>query len=399
MPPTPRVDDRYRELATLNAIATALNGSVGLSASLGAALSLVAELLHLQAGWVWLLDEATGKPYLAAAQNLPSALADHPEWMHGSCYCLRAFRKGELAGAANVFTCSRLKWLSEGTAGLRFHASIPLYARGRELGVMNVASTEWRELSDDELRLLHTIGDMVGVAVERSRLYERSVAIGATEERLRLAREIHDTLAQGLAATALHLETAEALLESGAEPERVRGAVRQALELTRKNLEDTRRSVLDLRPAPLQGRTLAEALGELRAGSPGHVEFHAVGGTRALPARIEVGLYRVAQEAISNALRHAEAQAVHVHLTEEPNRIRLVVKDDGRGFERVGAGRVEDGDGGPGAAGVCNPGVRPRSGGFGLIGVGERVSLLGGEFRIQSTPGVGTRIEVVVPLT
>src|SRR5690606_13742681 len=70
MPPTPRVDDRYRELATLNAIATALNGSVGLSASLGAALSLVAELLHLQAGWVGRLDEATGTRYRAAAQNL-----------------------------------------------------------------------------------------------------------------------------------------------------------------------------------------------------------------------------------------------------------------------------------------------------------------------------------------
>ena len=227
-PPSPRPSDappaaptRERELTILHAIADALNASVDLNASLGAALSQVAALFGLDTGWVFLLDEATGEPYLAAAQNLPPGLVRHPARMTGSCYCLDTFRQGDLNGAANIntVTCSRLKWLAgEGTAGLRFHASIPLYAYGRKLGVMNVASTEWRRLSADDLRLLHTVGDMLGIAVDRAELYARSAESGAVEERNRLAREIHDTIAQGLAATALHLETADALAESGAAP-------------------------------------------------------------------------------------------------------------------------------------------------------------------------------------
>jgi two-component system NarL family sensor kinase len=291
-----------------------------------------------------------------------------------------AFCKGNLSGAANVVTCSRLKWLSEGTEGLRYHASIPLYARGKKLGVMNVASPEWRQLSAEDLRLLHIIGDMLGIAIERARLFARSLESGAAEERNRLAREIHDTLAQGLSATVLHLDAAEALLEAGADLERIKAAVHRALQTTRENLEEARRSVLDLRAAPLEGRTLAEALEELCAelrDAPGpEVRFTAVGGTRPLPPRVEVGLYRIAQEALSNALRHAGAETVTMDLVAEPDRIALAVEDDGRGF-RVG---------------------EMPEGRFGLIGMRERVRLLDGDLRVESAPGAGTRVAAVVPL-
>ncbi len=101
---------------------------------------------------------------------------------------------------SNVVTCSRLKNLVDGTDGLRYHASIPLYAHGKQLGVLNVASTDWRELSQEDLQLLYTVGDLLGIAVERARLFARSAHLGALEERNRLARELHDTLAQGLTA-------------------------------------------------------------------------------------------------------------------------------------------------------------------------------------------------------
>ena len=103
---------------------------------------------------------------------------------------------------------------------------------------MNLASPEWRKLSPDDLRLLHTVGDMLGVAIDRARLYARSIETGAVEERNRLAREIHDTVAQGLAATAMQLDTADALLQSGAAKARVRAALGEALRLTRGNLEE-----------------------------------------------------------------------------------------------------------------------------------------------------------------
>lgn len=372
---------RNRELSILNAIAGALNRSVDLDEALRTTLAQVADLLDLQTGWIWLLHEETGESYLAAAQNLPPALAHNPATMEGSCYCLDTYRMGDLAGAANVnvVTCSRLKWLVEGTDGLRYHASIPLYAQAKKLGVLNVASPNWRELSPDDLRLLHTVGDLLSIAIERARLFARSVQIGAVEERNRLAREIHDTLAQGLTAIALQLESADALLEAGADPARVRQAVKKALELTRINLEEARRSVLDLRAAPLEGRTLAQALATLAAGMGAHfpVRFETTGGSHPLPARIETGLYRIVQEALTNIIRHAAAHNITVSLVITPDQVRCTIEDDGCGFD---------------------PSIIPPAH-YGLVGVNERARLLGGSLNLQTAPGEGTRLEVVVPLS
>src|SRR3712207_9473330 len=111
---------------------------------------------------------------------------------------------------------------------------------------MNVASPDWRSLSPEELQLLYTIGDLLSIAVERARLFSRSAGLGAAEERNRLAREIHDTLAQGLTATALPLEPADALLDAGSGGQEARGTPRRAPSLNRPNLERARPSVLDL---------------------------------------------------------------------------------------------------------------------------------------------------------
>jgi two-component system NarL family sensor kinase len=301
--------------------------------------------------------------------------------MEGTCHCLDTYLEGDLSGAANVniVTCSRLGWLANrGTAGLRYHASIPLYAHGRKLGVLNVASTDWRELSPDDLRLLYTVGDLLSIAIERARLFADSVRLGAAEERNRLAREIHDTLAQGLAAIALRLETADALLEAAASPDQVGKVVRQALGLARANLEEARRSVLDLRAAPLEGRSLADALAALAAEwtTEHRLPVRFEGSSGGLPARVEVGLYRIAQEALNNVLRHAGAGRAIVRLESSLERVRLTVEDDGRGFDpgQVAAGR------------------------YGLVGLNERAKLLGGVFRLESSPGAGTRIEVEIPL-
>ncbi|MFZ0547903.1 MAG: GAF domain-containing sensor histidine kinase [Candidatus Promineifilaceae bacterium] len=371
---------RNRELSILNTIAEALNRSVDLDEALQATLAQVAELLDLQTGWIWLLREGTGDSYLAAAKDLPPALANNPIRMEGSCYCLDTYRADDLEGAANVnvVTCSRLKSLVDGTDGLRYHASIPLYAGEEKLGVLNVASPDWRELSDGDLRLLHTVGDMLSIAVERARLFGKSARLGALEERNRLAREIHDTLAQGLTAVALQLESADVILESGRGSDRARRTVQQALALTRANLEEARRSVLDLRAAPLEGRTLEEALAILarKQASLGgfKVHFEAVGG-RPLEVRAEVGLYRIAQEALSNIVQHAQAAHVYLQLSGSTEAVTMIVEDDGQGFDPAEM-------------------VKNR---YGLIGMNERVSLLGGQLHIESGPGAGTRLVVTIP--
>src|SRR5918997_330555 len=234
------------ELSVLNTIARELNRSVNLSEALEFTLSQVAELLDVRTGWIWLLGEdSSSEPYLAASQNLPPALAKDPRRMDGAgyCYCLDTYKKGDLSGAANVNgrTCSRLRGLGDGTDGLRYHASIPLYAQEKKLGVMNVASPKWRSLSAEDLQLLYTVGDLLSIAVERARLFARSAQLGALEERNRLAREIHDTLAQGLTAAALQLESAEVLLDAGSNAaQEVRKPLHRALSLTRSNLEEAR---------------------------------------------------------------------------------------------------------------------------------------------------------------
>src|SRR5204862_2653903 len=160
-----------------------------------------------------------------------------------------------------------------------------------------------------------TIAYQVGIAVERARLADESTRLARAEERTRIAREIHDTLAQGLTAIGLDIEGALRHLEDS--PERARERLGRALTTTRESLEEARRSVLDLRAAPLAGRPLAEALAALGRAftSARGVRVHvAASGDVRLPLRAEAELYRVAPAALANARQHAHATEVEAAL-------------------------------------------------------------------------------------
>jgi two-component system NarL family sensor kinase len=285
-----------------------------------------------------------------------------------------------MAGAENisVITCSRLKDVIEDAEGLRFHSTIPLYANDKKLGLLNVASTEWQELSEDDLRILHTIGDFLSIAIERARLFEQSAQLGMIEERNRLAREMHDTLAQGLTAIALQIEAIDVSLEARDDLKDIRDLVKKALALTRSNLEDARRSVLDLRAAPLEGQSLVDALATLVEEYDQRFDFDVVytaRESRSLAPYIEVGLYRIAQEALTNVARHADARHVTLAIRMTPDAVHLWIEDDGCGF---------DSD-------------LPLEGRYGLVGINERARIMGGEMKLFSSSKEGTRVEVVVP--
>lgn len=378
------------ELTTLTALAQALSKATGLGDSLDAALATVAEMLGLETGWVFLIDE-TGEPRLAAARALPPALRESPETMRGDCYCLSTFRAGDLRGAANVnvVRCSRLGDIvgassTADTASLRCHASVPLAVGERRLGMLNVASRDWRVLSDDELNLLTTAGALVSLTIERARLEAAGALAVAAEERNRLAREIHDTLAQGLAALTMQLEVADTLADARRD-EPMREVVARALALARSTLDEARHSVLGLRAAPLDGRTLAQALEELAAEARGalggsldvsvaYEEIDSDGGD--VPAAVKVGLYRIAQQALANIARHAGVDKATVHVSLERDSVRMRIEDDGMGF---------------------HPASVPP-GRFGLVGMNERARLLGGTLTVESWPGGGTAVDLEVPL-
>lgn len=379
--------DPYLALQVVNAVAETLADADDTRQALEQTLSLIAERLDLHTGWVWLLDADTGRYYNAAAHDLPPYLQE-PVHMTGElCWCLEAFAAGRLDPRnIGILQCSRLREASmrgcaEAARGLHAHASIPLYFRDRPLGVLNVAAPEGRDLMPEELGLLSAIAAQVGVALERARLSEEQARLVRAEERTRLAREIHDTLAQGLTGIGLHLEGALNRLET--DPARARERVERALTLTREALEEARRSVLHLRAAPLDGRSLPDALSALLR------DFTADTGIRArsqigagipvLPPRMEGELYRILQEALANVRTHATgATEVTVSLDSTVDTIRLIIVDNGPGF----------------------PTGRPtvREGGQGISGMRERIRALGGTLRLQGRTRQGVRITAIVPL-
>jgi two-component system NarL family sensor kinase len=368
-------------LRVLKEVAEALNSAPTEQRAVGEALRRVADLLGVETGWVWLRDPESGRFYSAADQNLPPFLQEPVRMTGRSCWCLELFRAGRLtARNIDVLECSRLAPALEArqpalTAGLSCHASVPLYAGDRPLGVMNLAMRGWRRLTRQELDLLTTIADQVGVAIERARFSERSVGAARAEERARIARDLHDTLAQGLTAVALQIEAGLAQL---GDREPAEAPLRRALEVARSSLDDARRSLGALRPAALEGRSLPEALRALARGFTAdtgvrvRVESAGVG---ALPAEVESELFRIAGEALANVGKHARAREAWVQLDAARGRVRLVVGDAGSGFRLRGA----------------------RRRGLGLAGIEDRARLLGGRATVRSAPGRGTVVTVTVP--
>jgi len=204
------------------------------------------------------------------------------------------------------------------------------------------------------------------------------------EERTRLAREIHDTLAQQLTGIVLELEAADTLLNRGSE-RRARSSVERARELARGALQEARSSVWNLRPAPLSATGLVAAIGheveawEERTGIPARFKARAVPLHPPLSPTAEVALLRIGQEALSNAARHGKPEHVDVELRAHAKELILSVRDDGVGFDPAASAPRED----------C----------FGLDGMAERARNAGGSLTVVSAPGHGTTVTTRLPFT
>ncbi|HEU5300082.1 MAG TPA: GAF domain-containing sensor histidine kinase [bacterium] len=383
--PASREDPHIRELRILGAIAEALNSSPDVQQALQRTLGLVADLLGLRTGWIWLVDPETGQFYNAAVRQLPPYLQAPVRMTGHPCTCIIEFSEGSLTPKnIDMVECSRLRpavlrRATRQTRGLASHASIPLYFQDKALGILNLTAPAWRRLTDEELHLLSTIAYQVGIAIERARLADESTQLARTEERARLAREIHDTLAQGLTAIALHVESA--LHHLTGDPARARQRLERALQTARESLEEARHSVLDLRGGPPAGKPLPAALRALARAFISETGIRVQVASdlpHALPLRVEAELFRIAQEALANVQRHASATEAAISLRLRGGRVRLAIGDNGRGFD-------------PRAV----PADRQ-----GLVGMRERAELLGGTLRVTSrrrTPS-GTTVTAVIPL-
>jgi PAS domain S-box-containing protein len=201
--------------------------------------------------------------------------------------------------------------------------------------------------------------------------------LATLEERNRVAREIHDTLAQGFTGVVLQLEAAEQAL--GELSEAVSAHLASAKSLARESLQEARRSVWDLRPQALAAGSLEKALGvevERFCSNGRHGSLRVRGASRPVPPSVEDGMLRICQESLTNVNRHAAATNVWVELRYEREDLLLSIRDDGVGFD---------------------PEAAAQNGGFGLRGMQERLALMGGQLSISSRPGEGTTIEAHVP--
>jgi len=201
------------------------------------------------------------------------------------------------------------------------------------------------------------------------------------DERTRIARELHDTLLQGFTGVGLNLVAVTNRMEG---PPAIVAALRDVIALAQRTLENARRAIWDLRPAPSAGgdfvATLQAAAEEGVRGTDVGLEFTVAGSVRPTDPDVETVIFRVTQEAIANVVKHAAARTVRVALAYEPTRIRLVVTDDGRGF-------------------VVDPDFRAYAGHLGLLGMQERASRAHATLAVRSSPGHGTEIVLLVAYT
>jgi PAS domain S-box-containing protein len=266
-------------------------------------------------------------------------------------------------------------------AGIQSILIVPFLLEGKLVGAFSVRSQDRRQFRSEEIELVQGLAQQATLALQITRLAEQGKRVAVLEERNRMAREIHDTLSQGFTGIIVQLEAAEDALEVDTDDvEGIRRHITNARTLARESLAEARRSVWELRSRALVHGHLPDALfhevTRITAGTGLQGDFQLHGAPRALPAAIEEHLLRIGQEALTNVLRHAQAQTVRVALTFSPYQVLMCVEDDGHGA----------------------PTFQSNERGFGLVSMQERAERLGGSLVFSSEPGQGAKLIVMVPL-
>jgi signal transduction histidine kinase len=372
-----QVMNRTKELAALNAIAATVSRSLHLDEVLNGALDKTLHVMEIEAGGIYLLDEEAGVLTVAAERGFsPEFVAGIDRLKVGEGFSGRVAQSGQPLLVRNISTDPRLTRMVVRHAGLRSAAIVPLSSKGKVLGTMFAITRGYREFTDQDIQLLTSIGDQIGVAVENARLYEQAQQVAVVEERQRLARELHDSVTQALYGVTLYSEAAAGHLALG-HTDRTAEHLQELQDTAQEALAEMRLLVFELRPPILEELGLAAALQarlqavEGRAGL--RTEFKTNVDQR-LPPDVEEGLYRIALEALNNALKHAQARNIGVHLRQERPTVTLEIADDGIGFD---------------------PAAASEGGGVGLSAMQERAVELGGRLTVRSAPGSGTRIAAV----
>jgi PAS domain S-box-containing protein len=257
--------------------------------------------------------------------------------------------------------------------GIRAFICIPIQVSGEVFGIFSVHYTQPHVFTNDEKRMLEALAQRAALAIENARLFERAQEAAVLEERQRMARELHDAVTQTLFAASLIAETLPSVWRMN--QDRGEGALADLRRLTWGALAEMRTLLIELRPAALTEAPLADLVQQLGQATAArgnvHVDVTATGQHR-LPHDVQIALYRLGQEALSNVIKHAAAHHVEVHLAIRAESVSLSVADDGRGFDAQA--------------------IPPGHLGLGIMR--ERAEAIGAALTVDSSPGAGTRVMI-----
>ena len=393
-------EKRYRALLALSRVSAAVSGLRDLDAVLEVALYNVLDIMNGTSGGILLLDEETQTLSYRVYRGLSANFAEEMRLGYGEGIAGRVAQSGKSVLLEDISADPRAAHPDLlRTEGLKALISVPLRAKEAVLGVINVASHMPHHFTRDDLYLLHSIGDQLGVAIEQAKLHERlrrsssryqqlarQTLMAQEEERRRIARDLHDETSQALSGLALNLQALVDMSEmTNALSDEFRAMLKKAHALATQIGTEVSRLMKELRPTLLDTLGLVPAIRQYADANLSpldiSVSVESKGNCDSLPPEVEVGLFRVAQGAIGNIAEHSGAKTATIVLEGSARDLLLSISDDGKGFDVSKITEIDE-----------------SGRGRGLFGMKERVGLLGGRCSIKSQPGAGAMVRARVPI-
>lgn len=382
-----RVLDRTRELTTVNAIARVVSSTLDLDKILTYALNMTCDATGMESGAVVLLEGGGQTSRLFSQRNLsPGFAASLARLLAADPAAITAGGASGEPAAGFVTENGRPLVIDTGSlrsaelratleaGGVRQVVALPLRAKGTVTGLIGLFTDSPRVFPQEDLEMLASIGNQVGVAVENAKLYRQAEETAAAAERNRLARELHDAVTQTLFSVSIMTEVLPRIWEK--DPEEGKARLQEINQLTKGALGEMRSLLIELRPQALVEAEIQDLFRHLAHAFSGRelvpVQLD-VAPDCELPAEVKITLYRIAQEAFNNIAKHAGATRVEVCLKECDAHVCLSIRDDGAGFNPTN--------------------ISPDH--FGLKIMEERAAGIGARLEIQSEVGKGTEVNVI----
>jgi len=375
-----QADQRSRELAALYSADEQLHQHLRLEQVLQAFLNVTIDLLHADKTSVQLWDENQNRLVVKAWRGLlPESIELLASCRTGEGIAGKVFETGEPVALEHVSDAPPPMDHIAKREDIHSILSIPINISDRTVGVFMLYYCQPRTFYDNDKRFFQAFAQRAGLAIANARLYEQAEQTAILTERQRMARELHDSVTQSLYSLTLIAEAGRRMATAGDLTQTAHYLGRLG-ETARQALKEMRLMVYEMRPLELQHTGLVKALQqrldavEKRSGTETQLEME---GAIHLPIPLEEDLYRIAQEALNNAIKHSAATKITVRLHAENETLELEVEDNGTGLN------IET---------VSN------QGGMGLENMRERAHHLGGKLTLISKPGVGTNVKVIIPI-